>query len=181
MGFGPHAPNNTHPPSSSSSSSPSPSSSSSSTTSSSSCATCSPACTHRVALLPNITPPASISSISSSTTTTVSPFLVSPALGLLGIPGPHPSSPPACSLTLLAMSWHYTRPHSGSCFDCETPRFLMLGPEVGGALPDTEAPLLLLLLLLSQPSPVDPAEGTREGLTPGPIGSVIGVLGPPEY
>lgn len=65
--------------------------------------------------------------------------------------------------------------------DCETPRFLMLGPEGGGALPDIEAPLLLLLLLLSQPSPEDPADGTMEGLTPGPIESVIRVLDPPEY
>lgn len=57
----------------------------------------------------------------------------------------------------------------------------MLGPEGGGPLPDREAPLLLLLLLLSQPSPEDPAEGTREGLAPGPIGSVVRAPGPPEY
>lgn len=57
----------------------------------------------------------------------------------------------------------------------------MFGPEDVGALPDREAPLLLLLLLLSQPSPEDPAGGTSEELALGPIESATGALGPPEY
>lgn len=61
--------------------------------------------------------------------------------------------------------------------DCETLSFLMLEHVGGGALPDKEAPLLLLLLLLSHPSPEDPLEG----LTPGPLESVLRVLGPLEY